>query len=151
MNIDAHAHITGPMELYNYFRGLTGGSGQARLTPPDFSDERLEESLQAHIAEVSDVGTDLQIVSPRPWAVPTGDRRENLVLQITQSVNDMIARSVKLHPERFVGIGAIPQAAGQPISFCLEELERCVLELGFVGLKINPDPGEGARDAPHGR
>ena len=57
MNIDAHAHITGPMELYNYFRGLTGGSGQARLTPPDFSDERLEESLQAHIAEVSDVGT----------------------------------------------------------------------------------------------
>ena len=149
MNIDAHAHITGPMELYNYFRGLTGGSGQARLTPPDFSDERLEESLQAHIAEVSDVGTDLQIVSPRPWAVPTGDRRENLVLQITQSVNDMIARSVKLHPERFVGIGAIPQAAGQPISFCLEELERCVLELGFVGLKINPDPGEGSVETPH--
>ena len=149
MNIDAHAHITGPMELYNYFRGLTGGSGQARLTPPDFSDERLEESLQAHIAEVSDVGTDLQIVSPRPWAVPTGDRRENLVLQITQSVNDMIARSVRLHPERFVGIGAIPQAAGQPISFCLEELERCVLELGFVGLKINPDPGEGSVETPH--
>ena len=83
------------------------------------------------------------------WAVPTGDRRENLVLQITQSVNDMIARSVKLHPERFVGIGAIPQAAGQPISFCLEELERCVLELGFVGLKINPDPGEGATETPH--
>ena len=56
------------------------------------SDERLEESLQEHLAEVGGVGTDLQLVSPRPWAVPTGDRREALVMTITQQVNDMIAR-----------------------------------------------------------
>ena len=150
MNIDAHAHITGPVEYYNFFRSLSSGSGALpRPTAPEISDERIEESLIPHIAEVSEVGTDLQIVSPRPWAVPTGDRREGVVLRITQGVNDMIARCVKLHPERFVGTCAIPQAAGQPISFCLEELERCVTELGMVGLKVNPDPGEGSLETPH--
>ena len=81
--IDAHAHITGPMELYQYFRQLTGGSGPARIAAVEYSDERLEETLAPHLAEIATVGTDLQLVSPRPWAVPTGDRREAIVLQIT--------------------------------------------------------------------
>jgi predicted TIM-barrel fold metal-dependent hydrolase len=149
MIIDAHAHITGPIELYSYFRGLTGGSGPVRLSPPEISDERLEESLKDHLAEIDGVGTDLQLVSPRPWAIPTGDRREAIVLQIAQQVNDLIARSVKLHPDRFAGVAALPQPAGMGTSFCVEELERCVKELGFVGCKINPDPGEGAVDTPH--
>ena len=149
MIIDAHAHVTGPMELYQYFRGLTGGAGPIRLTPPEISDERLEESLQLHLEEIAGVGTDLQLISPRPWAIPTGDRRANVVLQITQSINDMVARVVTLHPDRFVGIGALPQAAGTDAKFCVDELERSVTELGFVGCKINPDPGEGATETPH--
>jgi predicted TIM-barrel fold metal-dependent hydrolase len=149
MIIDAHAHVTGPTELYSYFRALTGGSGPIRLTPPHISDEQIEESLRLHLAEVGGVGTDLQLVSPRPWAIPTGDRREGTVLQITQAVNDMVARVVKLHPDRFVGVAALPQPAGVGTKFCLEELERCVTELGFVGCKINPDPGEGAAGTPH--
>ncbi len=148
MIIDAHAHVTGPMELYQHFRGLTGGAGPIRLTAPEISDERLEETLKPHLDEVADVGTDLQLISPRPWAIPTGDRRASVVLQITQSINDMVARVVALHPDRFVGIGALPQAAGTDAKFCVEELERCVTELGFVGCKINPDPGEGAIETP---
>lgn len=149
MIIDAHAHITGPMELYQYFRGLTGGAGPIRLSAPEISDERLEESLEAHLEEIAGVGTDLQLVSPRPWAIPTGDRREAVVLQITQSINDMVARVVRLHPDRFAGIGALPQAAGTDAKFWVEELERSVTELGFIGCKINPDPGEGATEIPH--
>ena len=61
----------------------------------------------------------------------------------------MIAQSVKLHPDRFAGIGAIPQLVTQGTKFCLEELDRCVNELGFVGIKINPDPGEGSAEVPH--
>jgi 4-oxalmesaconate hydratase len=147
--IDAHAHITGPMELYQYFRQLTGGSGPARIAAVEYSDERLEETLAPHLAEIATVGTDLQLVSPRPWAVPTGDHREAIVLQITQQVNDMIGRSVRLHPDRFAGVAALPQAAGTSARFCVDELERCVTELGFVGCKINPDPGEGAVATPH--
>ena len=150
MNIDAHAHITGPLELYAHFRSISSNSGPApRPKLPEFSDELMEESLKGHLAEVADVGTDLQLVSPRPWAIPTGDRRESVVAHITQGVNNMIAHSVKLHPDRFAGIGAIPQVVTQGTKFCLEELDRCVNDLGFVGIKINPDPGEGSLEVQH--
>jgi 4-oxalmesaconate hydratase len=150
MNIDAHAHITGPLELYAHFRALSGATGPGpRPKLPEFSDEQMEESLKGHLVEVSGVGTDLQLVSPRPWSIPTGDRREPVVEHITQGVNNMIAQSVNLHPDRFAGIGAIPQLVTQGTKFCLEELDRCVNELGFVGIKINPDPGEGSAEVPH--
>lgn len=149
MIIDTHAHVTGPMEMYEYFRGLAGTSGGGvRPRKFEISDERLEESLREHLTEVGGVGTDLQLVSPRPWAVPTGDRREALVLEITRQVNDMVARCVKLHPDRFVGLGALPQRAGVSPKACAQEMQRCVAELGFIGFKINPDPGEGGGESP---
>lgn len=149
MLIDTHAHVTGPMEMYEYFRGLAGTSGQgARIHTFEFSDERLEESLAEHLTEVGGVGTELQLISPRPWAVPTGDRREGLVLAITQQVNDMIARCARLHPDRFTALGALPQRAAVNLKTCIEEMERCVSELGCIGFKINPDPGEGGAETP---
>jgi predicted TIM-barrel fold metal-dependent hydrolase len=147
--IDTHAHVTGPMEMYEYFRGLAGTSGAGvRMRTFEYSDERLEEALQPHLAEVGEVGTDLQLICPRPWAVPTGDRRETLVMTVTQQVNDMVARAVKLHPDRFVGLGALPQRAGVSPRRCAEEIDRGVNELGFIGFKINPDPGEGGAESP---
>ena len=149
MIIDTHAHVTGPPEMYEYFRGLSGTSGAgARVGKFELTDERVEESLEDHLAEVGGVGTELQLISPRPWAIPTADRREALVMQITQQVNDMIARCVKLHPDRFVGLGALPQRPGVSPKTCAEEMERCVNDLGFIGFKINPDPGEGAAGTP---
>ena len=150
MIIDTHGHVTGPAEMYEYFRALAGGSGGGvRLKRYEIDDERVEASIQDHLAEVRAVGTDLQLISPRPWAIPTGDRREPVVHEITRLANDMIAACTRLHPEFFRGIAGLPQTAGVGIKSCLEELERCVTELGFVGCKINPDPGEGAVETPH--
>jgi predicted TIM-barrel fold metal-dependent hydrolase len=98
---------------------------------------------------VAKVGTDLQFVVGRPWAVPTAFRRESAVMYITQQINDMFARCIKLHPDRFVGMATLPQVVGVNPRNCVEELERCVTELGFVGCKINCDPGEGTGDTPH--
>jgi len=151
MIIDTHAHVTGPMELYEYFRGFTnvsgpGGRGMRRYP---ISDDLLEESIKDHLAEISGVGTELQLIAPRPWAVPTAERRVPLVMSITQQVNDLIAQAVRLHPDRFVGLGALPQSPMMSIEDCLEEVDRCVNELGFIGIKINPDPGEGGTETPH--
>ena len=150
MIIDTHAHLTGPPELYSYYRALAGISGPAgRVTPPEITDEVIEAGIRDHLSEVEGVGTDIQLIAPRPWAIPTGDRREELVLQITQSINDVIARSVALHPGRFLGLAGLPQTAGVRPRAAAEELERCVEEYGFVGCKINPDPGEGSVETPH--
>ncbi len=150
MIIDTHAHLTGPADLYDYYRALVAGSGPlGQPKAPQISDEALEASIQGHLDEVSEVGTDLQLIAPRPWAIPTGDRREGVVRQITVSINDTIARVVKLHSDRFRGLAALPQTAGVRPKAAAEELQRCVEECGFIGCKINPDPGEGAVETPH--
>ena len=82
MIIDTHGHVTGPTELHHYVRELSASLGPNRPRAPQISDERVEESLADHLAEVRAVGTDLQLISPRPWAVPTGDRRESMVLEM---------------------------------------------------------------------
>jgi 4-oxalmesaconate hydratase len=138
------------MQMHLHFRKLTAGSGNSvRPKPVEISDDEVEASLELHLRELDAVGTDVQILSPRPWSIPTGDRRGDLVMDIAQQANDMIARIVKLHPDRFVGMAALPQTAGVSPSFGVEELQRCVDELGFVGCKINPDPGEGALETAH--
>src|SRR5687768_4952401 len=102
MIIDTHAHVTGPMRIYEYFRGLSATTGPGtRPGKLTVSDDELEASLTPHLDEVSGVGTDVQILAPRPWAVPTGDRRQNIVMHITQEINDIVARSVQLHPDCF--------------------------------------------------
>jgi 4-oxalmesaconate hydratase len=53
-----------------------------------------------------------------------------------------------LHPDRFQALCGLPQVAGMSPANCVEELERCVTELGFIGCKINPDPGEGGVETP---
>ena len=148
--IDAHAHVTGPMEMYEYFRGYTNVHGPVArgLRRYSIPDDQLEAALAPHLDEVTGVGTDVQLIAPRPWAIPTAERRVGLVMTITQSVNDMVAQSVKLHPDRFVGIGALPQSPAMLPKDAAEELDRCVNELGFVGIKINPDPGEGGTEVP---
>lgn len=149
MIIDTHAHATGPASLYAWSRELQASQGPFRPRRPEITDEELEASLEGHLTEVGEVGTELQLISPRPWAVPTGDRREAVVEAVTRAANDMIARSVQFYPDRFRGIAALPQSPATSVSRSIEELDRCVNELGFVGCKINPDPGEGAVETPH--
>jgi 4-oxalmesaconate hydratase len=62
--------------------------------------------------------------------------------------NDLIARTVALHPTRFRGVAGLPQVAGQPVEVVFDELDRAIDELGFVGALLNPDPGEGDGTTP---
>jgi 4-oxalmesaconate hydratase len=48
-----------------------------------------------------------------------------------------------LFPDNFVGVCQLPQSPGVPPETCIAELERCVLELGFIGCNLNPDPSGG--------
>jgi predicted TIM-barrel fold metal-dependent hydrolase len=73
--------------------------------------------------------------------------RAPVVEQWTQATNDVIAQQCSMHPERFVGVGQLPQTAQGNIGKCVRELERCIEVLGFVGAIVNPDPG-GDRRAP---
>jgi 4-oxalmesaconate hydratase len=55
----------------------------------------------------------------------------------------MLARVHDLHPDRFIPMAQLPQTPGIGPQNCLEELERCVEDLGFVGCLVNPDVSGG--------
>jgi 4-oxalmesaconate hydratase len=61
----------------------------------------------------------------------------------TRFVNDVIHRQCSLHPERLRGIAGLPQFRVSSLAPAVAELERAVLDLGFVGCLLNPDPCEG--------
>jgi 4-oxalmesaconate hydratase len=64
----------------------------------------------------------------------------------SRACNDLIARVVSLFPDSFIGVCQLPQSPGVPVDRSIAELERCVLELGFVGLNLSPDPSGGLWD-----
>ena len=57
-----------------------------------------------------------------------------------QICNDMIRRVCDLYPERFVPVCQLPQYPGVEPAKSIPELERCVNEMGFIGVNVNPDP-----------
>ncbi len=149
MIIDAHAHLCAPPSLYAHRANLVASFGQhgdswrARV-----SDKDLQQASDENVAIMDGVGTDLQLLSPRPFLMLNGKARWNDIVSWTRDNNDTIARTVKLHPKRFRGVGALPQQAGRPVDSLFDEIKRLTEELGFVGVLLNPDPGEGANDTP---
>ena len=151
MIIDAHAHVTAPQELYEFFRSQSNMSGMGRaggIRDPFPSDDRIEELLRPHLAEMDSAGTDFQLISPEPWELPTAERRP-LVQGVARQLNDFVAACVRLHPDRFAGVAAVPQSLSLKPIESAREIDRCVNDLGFVGVMLNPDPGEGGLETPH--
>ncbi|MGD2042696.1 MAG: amidohydrolase family protein, partial [Acidimicrobiia bacterium] len=66
----------------------------------------------------------------------------------SQHQNELIRRVCDLFPDSFAPVCQLPQTPGEPIDEAVRELERCVLEMGFVGCNINPDPSGGRWDGP---
>jgi 4-oxalmesaconate hydratase len=62
--------------------------------------------------------------------------------------NDLIKRVVDLYPLNFVGGAQLPQVAGESLDGPIEELERAINELGFVGCNLSPDPSGGHWTSP---
>ncbi len=150
MVIDVHAHVTAPESLYAYKAGLLAHRGAHGRGKVGASDEQIRQALEApvfgagsHLQQMQEVGTDLQLISPRPYTLMHSEKPEKLVRWFVEETNDIIARQCRLFPDRFRGIAGLAQNAGVPVSAALSELERCVKDLGFVGCLLNPDPGEG--------
>jgi OH-DDVA meta-cleavage compound hydrolase len=88
------------------------------------------------------VGTDRQLLSPRPFQMMHSAKPARVVHWFTEETNNIIARTCRLLPDTFIGVAGLPQVAGEPIETVLPELARCVTRLGFRGCLLNPDPFE---------
>lgn len=54
-------------------------------------------------------------------------------LNLCQLLNNDLATTVASYPRRFVGLGTLPMQAPE---LAVQEMERCVKELGFPGVQI---------------
>jgi predicted TIM-barrel fold metal-dependent hydrolase len=147
MIIDVHAHISAPSELYAYQANLFASRGGQKKGPLKVDDERVHKAALPHLKFLEEAKTDLQLLSPRPYTMMHHEKPVCVTDWYIEVCNDLIARQVKMFPDKFKGVCGLPQAVGEPIARVIPELERCVKELGFVGCLVNPDPGARGDDS----
>jgi 4-oxalmesaconate hydratase len=145
MIIDVHGHYTtAPPELRAWRRRQVAAIGTPFNEPLNITDDQLRETLEAgQIKLQNDRGTDLTLFSPTAGGMEHHVGPPETSLQWTRTVNDIINRVCTLYPGNFVPVCQLPQSPGVSPENCIEELERCVNELGFVGCNLNPDPSDG--------
>jgi 4-oxalmesaconate hydratase len=149
MIIDCHGHYTtAPRELETYRQRQIAGLNDPSQAPSkgtlSISDDQIRLSLEnAQLKLQRERQTDLTIFSPR--AVGMGHHIGNATTSLdwARVCNELIHRVCQLYPGNFVGVCQLPQSPGVPPANCIEELGRCVNELGFVGCNLNPDPSGG--------
>jgi aminocarboxymuconate-semialdehyde decarboxylase len=89
--------------------------------------------VDSRIADMDSMGVDVQAISPSPgqyyyFAPPEVGRDASRV------INDGVAEAVAKYPDRLVGIGTVPL---QNTEMAINEMRRCVNELGFRGIEIS--------------
>ena len=148
MVIDAHAHVTAPESLYVYKANILSHRGAHGRGTPGATDDDIIAALNksvfggsSHLEQLKECGTDMQVISPRPYQMMHSEDPK-IVKWWIEETNNIIARETKLFPKVFRGVCGLPQSPGVPPEKCIPELERCVKELGMVGCLLNPDPGE---------
>ena len=142
MIVDIHGHYTtAPQSLWDWRKLQAAGKRPGALK---ISDDQIRESLEgAQLKLQRERGTDVTFFSPRASTMEhhVGDAAVSLAW--SRVCNDLIHRACSLYPENFVPVCQLPQSPGVAPKESVGELERCVSELGFVGLNLNPDPSGG--------
>jgi len=155
MIIDCHGHYTtAPKELGDYrdrqkAELAEDPEHQAIKGVLNISDDQLRDSVAgAQLKLQKERGTDVTIFSPRASWMGHHIGNASTSRAWTEHCNDLIYRLTQLYPRNFVGVAQLPQSPGASIDSSVEELERCVNELGFIGCNLNPDPTGGFFTGP---
>ena len=154
MIIDCHGHYTTAPKALQDYRDAQIAALKDPAQPPfdgaiNITDDQIRESLEgAQLKLQRERGTDVTIFSPRASAMAHHIGNATTSANWSRHCNDLIHRVCELYPNNFVGVCQLPQSPGVPPKNVIEELDRCVNELGFIGCNLNPDPSGGHWTAP---
>lgn len=154
MIIDCHGHQTLVPQAHLDFRDAQmarlADPSLPRPLQPKMSDDEIAEIIeQNQLKLLLERGADMTIFSPRASKMEPHIGDDEVVLDWSWACNNLIHRVTQIFPEHFVGVCMLPQRpADAPLNMAIEELERCVTELGFIGCNLNPDASGGHWNSP---
>jgi 2,3-dihydroxybenzoate decarboxylase len=112
-------------ELAKHFTGTEAGRGNE-------TEERLYDLGNLRIKEMDAAGIDVQVLSH--GAPSTQKLPAEIATELTQAVNDRLAKVCAANRKRFAAFAALPTADPKAAA---DELERCVNEHGFKGAMLH--------------
>lgn len=148
MIIDCHGHYTTTPAEHQQFRDAQ----LARLADPglpvperaEISDDAIRASIENNQLRVLlERGSDMMVFSPKASAMAHHIDDPETARVWAQANNDLIYRVTELFPQNFAAVCQLPQTPNGSLENSVNELRRCVEELGFVGCNLNPDPSGG--------
>lgn len=146
MIIDIHAHYTGAPPQVNAYRGMQisrqNRPGRATIK---ISDDQARNAIQMRLDQMERTGIDYLLFSPRAGGMGHDFGSELISRYWTEWSNDTVDQACRVSEGKFIPVCQLPQSPGVSPANCIEELDRCVTELGFVGCNINPDVSGGAQ------
>ena len=144
MKIDIHAHIL--PETWPDLRDRYGYGGfirldhdcegcSAKMMKDDEFFRKVDPNVwspEVRIDECDEEAVDVQVLSTVPvmfsyWAEPADTH------DLSKILNEHIAGVCEKYPKRYAGLGTIPM---NDTDRAIQELERCVKQLGLVGVEI---------------
>ncbi|WP_372983676.1 amidohydrolase family protein [Microbacterium sp.] len=93
---------------------------------------QLDDLGEGRLQVMDDAGIDVQVLSALGYFVQ--DLEPAASVQWSREINDRLAATVAEHPDRFQAFASLP--VRDPTA-SVDELTRCVQELGFVGTMIH--------------
>jgi len=126
--------------------------GRPKKSALAVSDDEIRASLEkGQIRLLDERGIDVMLFSPMASAMGHHFGNALVSRHWTEVSNDLIHRVCALFPTRFAPVCALPQSPGVAPKESVEELRRCVTDLGFIACNVNPDPSGGFwKDPPLG-
>lgn len=147
MIIDCHCHYTtAPRGLWRYRKQLLEHERSGKSAPKmtSISDDEIRASIEgAQLRVQQERGTDFALFSPMAAGMAHHEGNEQTSREWARACNDLVHSVCRLYPKNFIGVCQLPQGPGRSPAGAVEELRRCVGELGFVGCLVNPDPSGG--------
>lgn len=153
MIIDIHGHYTTAPTALQVFRNaqlaaLEGGVGPVP-TMAEISDDEIRASVEPNQLRVlRERGGDLMLFSPKASGMEHHIADQATASAWAMASNDLVYRVTELYPEAFAPVAQLPQTPSGDLVPVIDELHRCVTELGFVGCNLNPDASAGYWTTP---
>ena len=153
MIIDIHGHYTtAPAEQQRFRADQLAGLEDPSLPPPEhprITDDEIRETIELNQLRIlRERGGDLMLFSPKASGMEHHVSDQATASEWARASNDLVHRVTELFPDAFAPVAQLPQTPDGELGPVIDELRRCVTELGFVGCNLNPDPCAGYWTTP---